>query len=147
MAIIRVEEEKDSTDSTSKSIEHDIMEAINKHIEHFEIVGDYNYKTLAQNARMVVSRIFKEYTKPIYREARKELNDKFEEKYAYIWLDSWYYYEKNFIRIRQHKAEDRIHVYGDIDFDFLDSFKDILIDDALEKYEHRKLEKENEITL
>lgn len=84
MAIIRVEEEKNSTDSTRKSIKHYILEAINKRIEHFEIIGDYNYKTLALNARMVVSRIFKEYTKPIYREARKELNDKFEEKYAYI---------------------------------------------------------------
>lgn len=139
MAIVEVEEKKNKGDSVRKAIEHDIQEALDKHIEHFEFVGDYNYATLAQNARMVVSRLFRNLTKPIYRQARLELLDKIQNEHANIWLDSWYEYEKFFIKIRQHKSKDRIHVYGDIDFDFLDSFKEILIDDAVENYEKAQI--------
>ena len=139
MAIVEVEEKKNKGDGTRKAIEHDIQEALDKRIEHFEFIGDYNYNTLAQNARMVVSRLFRNLTKPIYRKARLEVLDKIQNEHAYIWFDSWYEYEKHFIRIRQHKSKDRIHVYGDIDYDFLDSFKEILIDDAVERYEKAQI--------
>lgn len=129
--------------SYREMIRQDIYYALTNHISIFEFDGDYNYKYLANYAREEADMIFRrslylDVAKRVKEELAKKLNLK------YIFTDHWRYKDK-YIKIRTKKGEDRIHVFGQIDFDFADKFYEILLSDTEEKYkaiEARKKRKE-----
>lgn len=120
-------------ESYRERIRQDICYAITNRISTFEFDGDYNYKYLANYAREEASHIF---IRMIYRDAsrqvRKTLAEKLQRKY--VFPESEFMYKNRYIRIREKKGDDRIHVYGQIDFDFADKFYEILLKDTEEKY-------------
>jgi len=114
-------------------IRQDICYAITNRISMFEFDGDYNYKYLANYAREEASHIF---SRRIYRDAsiqvRKTLAEKLQREHVFPESESKY--KNRYIRIREKKGEDRVHVYGQIDFDFGENFYDILLADTERKY-------------
>lgn len=119
--------------SYRERIRQDICYAITNRISTFEFDGDYNYKYLANYAREEASNIF---NRRIYldasRQVRKTLAEKFQRKY--VFPESEFKYKNRYIRIREKKGEDRVHVYGQIDFDFGENFYEILLADTERKY-------------
>lgn len=118
--------------SYREMVRQDISYALKNHISTFEFDGDYNYKYLANYAREEADIIFR---RSLYRDAEKRVKEELAKKLnlKYIFTDHWRYKGK-YIKIRTKKGEDRIHVYGQIDFDFADKFYEILLSDTEEKY-------------
>ena len=119
--------------SYREMIRKDIQEAIDNHIERFEFEGDYNWKYLAQYAREEADRMWRN---TIYYDTAKKvraelLKDRPGEKY--IPMRSGYEYHGKYIKIRAKKGEDRIHVYGEIDYKFAEGFYELLKADAIEQ--------------
>ena len=114
-------------------IRQDICYAITNHISTFEFEGDYNYKYLANYAREEARHLF---GRRIYREASKNVKKTLSEKLQreYVFPESEYKYANRYIKIRTKKGEDRVHVYGQIDFDFGENFYEILLADTERKY-------------
>ena len=114
-------------------IRQDICYAITNRISMFEFDGDYNYKYLANYAREEASHIF---SRMIYRDARRQVRKTLAEKLQRenVFPESVFMYKNRYIRIREKKGEDRVHVYGQIDFDFGENFYDILLADTERKY-------------
>lgn len=138
--------------SYREMIRKDIQEAIDNHIERFEFEGDYNWKYLAQYAREEADLIWR---KTVYYDTAKKvraelLKDRPGENY--IPMRSGYEYRGKYIKIRTKKGEDRIHVYGEIDFKFVESFYETLKADTIacekiiaeRKAEREKRRKERE---
>ena len=119
--------------SYRERIRQDICYAITNRISTFEFDGDYNYKYLANYAREEASHIF---SRMIYRDARRQVRKTLAEKLQRenVFPESVFMYKNRYIRIREKKGEDRVHVYGQIDFDFGENFYDILLKDTEEKY-------------
>lgn len=118
--------------SYREMIRKDFQEAIDNHIERFEFEGDYNWKYLAQYAREEADLIWR---KTIYNDTAKKvraelLKDRPGE--TYISMRSGYDYHGKYIKIRTKKGEDRIHVYGEIDYKFAEGFYELLKADAIE---------------
>ena len=118
--------------SYREMVRQDICYALTNHINTFEFDGDYNYKYLANYAREEADLIF---IRELYRDAANRVKEELVKKLnrKYIFTDHWRYKGK-YIKIRTKKGEDRIHVYGQIDFDFADKFYEILLRDTEEKY-------------
>ena len=129
--------------SYNSMIRKDFEEAIKNHIKKFEFEGDYNYKTLAASARNQARTMFK----PIFRDAAKEVEEIVGAELGHkIWIHGDWDYRDKYISIMSRKADDRIHVYAEIDYEFIENFKEILLADtkALEKRrdaERKALEK------
>lgn len=136
--------QRERYDSYRSMIRADLEEAIRNRISTFEFEGDYNYKYLAQYAREEAGRLF---TFRVYRDASKrvkqELASKFPEN-KYIFPESEFKYKNRYIKIRTKKGEDRIHVYGQIDFEFADTFCEILLKDTEAKYKELSERKKRE---
>lgn len=110
-------------------IHQDLQEAIDKHIENFEFEGDYNYKYLANYAREEATRLF---YKEFYYPAAKRVKEMLKINFIYPSIHSKY--SDKFITIQNVKCEDRNHVYATINYDFIDHFYDILLEDT-KKYQ------------
>lgn len=127
-AIPEIAQEK----SYNSMIREDFEEAIEKHIEKFEFEGDYNYKTLAASARTQARIMFR----PIFRRVSKEVEEIVGAELGHqIWITHDWDYRDRYISIMSRKKDDRIHVYAKIDYEFVENFKNILLEDtrALEK--------------
>lgn len=112
-------------------IRKDIQEAIDNHIERFEFEGDYNWKYLAQYAREEADLIWR---KTVYCDTAKKVRAELRKDRPgenYIPMGGGYDYRGKYIKIRTKKGEDRIHVYGEIDYKFADGFYELLKADAL----------------
>lgn len=119
--------------SYRERIRQDICYAITNRISTFEFDGDYNYKYLANYAREEANMIF---SRRVYREAAMQVRKTLEPKWndRRVFPESEFKYKNRYIRIREKKGEDRVHVYGQIDFDFEEKFYEILLADTERKY-------------
>ena len=105
----------------------DIREAIANRIAKFEFEGDYNYKYLANYAKEEANRVFQEdffyvHSKGIRADVQAQYPD------AYLYVSPWDYTKKWF-KVHSKKGEDRVHVYAEIDFNYLDKFPELLYAD------------------
>lgn len=117
-------------------IYQDLQEAIDKHIENFEFEGDYNYKYLANYAREEAEMLFLEkYYRPAEKKVKEVLKKELEKKYIFPKIQ--YEHRNNFIKIQNVKCEDRNHVYATINYDFIDHFYDILLEDTKKNYQQK----------
>lgn len=124
-----------------RMIRKDIQEAIDKQIECFEFDGDYNYKYLAQYAREEARALFhSQYYIPAAKKVKPLISQKYNKKYVFG-RSEWEYAER-FIKIKSRKCKDRVHVYASIDFEFIDSFEEILYED-MDKKQQEILERES----
>ena len=117
--------------SYREMIRNDIQEAIDNHIERFEFEGDYNWKYLAQYAREEADIIWR---KTVYYDTAKKVRAELKKDRPgemYIPIRSGYDYHGKYIKIRTKKGEDRIHVYGEIDYKFAEGFYELLKADAI----------------
>lgn len=116
--------------SYREMIRRDIQEAVDNHIERFEFEGDYNWKYLQNYAREEADMIWrKNIYYPIAKKVREEiLKDRPGE---YISMLSSCTYKGEWIKIRAKKGKDRIHVYGEINFEFSENFYDRLMADTI----------------
>lgn len=117
--------------SYREMIRRDIQEAVDNHIERFEFEGDYNWKYLQNYAREEADMIWrKNIYYPIAKKVREEiLKDRPGERY--ISMLSSGTYKGKWIKIRAKKGKDRIHVYGEINFEFSENFYDRLMADTI----------------
>lgn len=117
--------------SQGERLRHDIMEAVEGSIMQFEITGDYNNKTLANNARMAADDVMQ-------WACLKELEKRgVKIRYYWRWLDNKRY---PFIRIYSHKQEDgTFRVYGEITPEYIDKAVDYAIE---QDKKERKAEEE-----
>ena len=134
----------DKRRSARESLRADIAEAIKNRIPKFEFEGDYNYKYLNQYAREESDNVFRK----MYFYEAKEVREKAKEELGndYVQINPWEYSGRYF-KATSHKGEDRIHVYGELFFDFLDNFSEIYYNDLVKKSkeyaERRKLREED----
>lgn len=104
----------------------DIIEALNRRISKFEFEGDYNYKTLGMYAREVAQTVFFEKIySPVVADIKKTLMEEY--KTENILIPIGWDTAKYIIKISGVTGTDRIHVYGSIDFELLDTFRDRLL--------------------
>ena len=111
--------------TTKEQIEADFREAFDKHISKFEFEGNYNYKTLGQNARDVAEKIFRD---SIYTPARDFVVNKLSQELGRndITCEHFYREYKFAIKISSVTQDDRIHVYAEIDYDYINDYKSTL---------------------
>ena len=111
----------------------DIEYAISHKMHTFEFIGDYNYKYLGSYAREVADGIFHSQ---VYNTARLKVCDKLRKELGvrYIFPPSFWEYRGRYITIIQHKEDDRVHVYGKIDYKFAEKFEEILEQDTRVRY-------------
>jgi len=110
-------------------IRKDINEALDNRIENFEFEGDYNWKYLAQYAREEASRIFRRrYYLPAAQRVKQELKEKY--NVQYVFPNSDWTYNTQFIKFASRQCEDRVHVYAKVDYDLIDRFYEILYEDT-----------------
>ena len=136
--------------SYREMIRKDIQEAIDNHIERFEFEGDYNWKYLAQYAREEADRIWRSTVyRDVGRQVMEEMKKRFpNERYHSIYMKSGYDFKGRYIKIRTNKGEDRIHVYGEIDYKFAEGFYEEQLSYTLNNkkvIEQRKAEREARI--
>ena len=127
-------------ESYREMIRNDIAEAIEKRIPKFELIGEYNYKYLANYAREEGGRYFRlKHYCPVALLVSNVLGEKYKEKYMRVYTPAGYELEKKFIKVHNVKGEDRNHVYVFLDFDFLDGLKEYVYQETEKKYlEHLK---------
>lgn len=86
----------------------------------FEFTGDYNYKYLAKYAREEARRMFIKMVEDIRKNVISEIEREFKTRLYFIdGIDS--YLADKFIKIYQRKEDDRIHVYGEFDPNYITS--------------------------
>lgn len=118
--------------SYREMIRKDIQEAIDNHIEKFEFEGDYNWRYLANYAREEADMIWrKDYLYPASKEARAILKKERPEE-TYFAMPSAFEMKGKFIKISSVKGEDRPHVYGTIDYGFLEGLVERLLEQTRE---------------
>ena len=121
--------------SYRQKIRGDIREAIRNRIPAFEFEGDYNFKYLAQYAR---EEWRNEFRCIYYRNASKtvcdEVAEKTGKKYVFPAPDYWSL-DREIIKFRARNAEDRVHVYAEINFDLLDHVEERIRKATYEKYD------------
>ena len=116
--------------SYREMIRRDIEYAYKNRIQTFEFEGDYNYKYLAQYAREEADYFVRRMIiRPEAIRVREAMKKEFPDV-KYVCVESEFKYKNRLIQIRSHKAEDRIHVYGQINFDEIDGFYEILLKDS-----------------
>lgn len=136
--------------SYREMIRKDIQEAIDNRIEKWEFEGDYNWKYLANYAREEADRIWRSTVyRDVGRRVVEEMKKRFpNEKYHSIYMKSGYDFKGRYIKIRTAKGNDRVHVFGEIDYKFADGFYEELLSYTLNNkklFEQRKAEREARI--
>lgn len=150
MAIKSVDEIPETLQQKRESyramIRRDINEALDNHITKFEFEGDYNFKYLGQYAREEADRVFRSrFFYPAAQKIRTALKEKNPEQKYFFGIPSAYDCRGRAIVITTKKGEDRIHVYGYIDWDFLNNLEDWLFKETERRekeYAERKKERE-----
>lgn len=110
-------------DSKRDLIRADINEAIEKGINKFEFIGDYNYKYLRNYAKEEADRIVAKMIWTKQRELLKELlkGNETNEKGFHVFLKGRWEYRGKFIKITTCKGEEHRRVFGEINFNDFDS--------------------------
>ena len=104
-------------------IRNDINDAMNQGISKFEFTGDcYNYKYLAQTVREEVGKMFREEFNRRITPVRARLTTEFDQSFPC----SYYHYVNKYIRIHAVTQIDKIHVYAEIDYDFITRMEEIV---------------------
>lgn len=105
-------------------INKDIRSAIEKRIERFEFVGDYNFKYLAQYARDEAERVFTS----IFSKCRTEVQQKLREEFKVAWalVPTIHYYRKRLYRVCQRSGK----VYMEIYYDFMDAIPQVMLEEG-----------------
>ena len=112
--------------STRQKVRADLEEAINNRIPMFEFEGDYNYKTLGSYARDEADRLFREWVfYPAVESVKSTLGKELGRDD--IECERLYREYKQVFKIHGVTQKDRVHVYVEIDFDFLDKYTDTLM--------------------
>lgn len=108
-------------------IKADIRCALDKRIEKFEFVGDYNFKYLAQYAREEAVSVFQEAIKEqrteVMTKVRKELN------FPGARVKNAYDYKRQLFNITSVKGR----VFMSIDYNFLDNIAETMYNDGIEE--------------
>lgn len=117
--------------SYREMIQNDIREAIDKRIEKFEFLGDYNWKYLQSYAKEEADRIWIDTWYEIMREARVKHGLS-----GYMTPD--YHDKGKYIKVSSVKMDDRIHVYCQIDFDAPQQICGRLIEELIAQKEARE---------
>ena len=117
-------------------IREDFNEAIKNHIEKFEFEGDYNYKTLAQSARIEGGKLF---NRTIFNKAKKQAMKILEEEFGKTCVIFDWDYRSRYITITSRKMPDRIHVYATIDYEYGENILNIVLEQERAKQKEREL--------
>ena len=122
--------------SYREMIRNDIKEAYEKRIPKFELIGEYNYKYLNNYAREEGEKYFRgQIMLPVARKATEEISKKYPlEKHMSVYTPSGYDVVRNVLKVRKVKQEDRIHVYVEINYDFLDNYYNYCLEYIEEHY-------------
>ena len=105
-------------------INKDIRDAIEKHIERFEFVGDYNFKYLAQYARDEAESVFRSMFSKCRTEAQQKLREEF--KVAWALVPTIHDYRKRLYRVCQRSGK----VYMEIYYDFMDKIPQVMLEEG-----------------
>lgn len=123
--------------SQREMIRQDIEYAFKNRIPVFEFEGNYNWKYLASYAREEADYYARwNIVRPNAVKARATLRTEFPDA-KYVRVESEFRYKNKLIKISEHKAEDRIHVYGQIDFAAVDNFYETFLADSRKLYDER----------
>ena len=124
-------------------INKDIRSAIEKRIERFEFVGDYNIKYLDQYAREEAERVFTS----MFSKCRTEVQQKLREEFKVAWplVPTIYDYRKRLYRVCRRSGK----VYMEIYYDFMDAIPRVMLDEGraltkLREENRSKRRRENE---
>lgn len=112
--------------STREKVRKDLELALTERISMFEFEGDYNYKTLGAYVRDEADRIFKDC---FWSPARDEIVNTLGKELGRtdIRCELIYREYKQAFKIHGVTQTDRVHIYVEIDFDYLDNYKDKLM--------------------
>ena len=105
-------------------INKDIRSAIEKRIERFEFVGDYNFKYLAQYARDEAESVFRSMFSKCRTEAQQKLREEF--KVAWASVPTIHDYRKRLYRVCQRSGK----VYMEIYYDFMDAIPQVMLEEG-----------------
>lgn len=105
-------------------INKDIRDAIEKRIERFEFVGDYNFKYLAQYARDEAENVFRSMFSKCRTEAQQKLREEF--KVAWALVPTIHDYRKRLYRVCQRSGK----VYMEIYYDFMDAIPQVMLEEG-----------------
>ena len=105
-------------------INKDIRDAIEKRIERFEFVGDYNFKYLAQYARDEAESVFRSMFSKCRTEAQQKLREEF--KVAWALVPTIHDYRKRLYRVCQRSGK----VYMEIYYDFMDAIPQVMLEEG-----------------
>lgn len=140
MAIKEVKEiPKNDTVTLRQSLMLDIQEAMEKGINKFEFVGNYNYKYLQQYAQECADRIIRNMVLIKYRELREcKLTDAEKAGHLCVGPKMPSEYRPKFIRVTSVKGEEHRRVFCEIDLSDFDVRTEEEYDKALERARQRK---------
>ena len=119
--------------SRAQQIQQDIQEAIDKGINKFEFIGDYNYNTLQQYATQTANRIIRIMLAKRYRELREQYNI---DRHTYLSLKQSSEYRPKFIAITSIKGEERRRVFCEIDLSEFEERTEEVFINAMERRKH-----------
>lgn len=105
-------------------INKDIRSAIEKRIERFEFVGDYNFKYLAQYARDEAESVFRSMFSKCRTEAQQKLREEF--KVAWASVPTIHDYRNRLYRVCQRSGK----VYMEIYYDFMDAIPQVMLEEG-----------------
>lgn len=105
-------------------INKDIRSAIEKRIERFEFVGDYNIKYLDQYAREEAEIVFRS----MFSKCRTEVQQKLREEFKVSWalVPTIHDYRKRLYRVCRRSGK----VYMEIYFDFMDAIPQVMLEEG-----------------
>ena len=112
--------------STREKVRKDLEFALTARISMFEFEGDYNYKTLGSYVRDEADRLFRDrYWSP----ARDEIVNTLGKELGRTDIECERIYReyKQAFKIHGVTQSDRIHIYVEIDFNYLDNYKSSLM--------------------
>lgn len=119
--------QKEKREAYRKKISDTIQYALDNKMDSFEFMGDFNYNSLRSIAQEEANRIV---NKSISRMVRNELTET-EYKELRNFINNWQYSDRSeYISIKQHKEQDRIHVYCQISENMLNLSIQPIIDKA-----------------
>ena len=95
-----------------QQLRQDIQEAIDKGINKFEFIGDYNYKYLQRYAQECADRIIRIMLAKRYGELREQYNI---DRHTYLRLKQSSEYRPKFIHVSSIKGEEHRRVFCEID--------------------------------
>ena len=121
------------TATVGQMVRKDLEEALDKRISKFEFDGDYNYKTLGYYVRREAEWIFNQaFWCPASTEVEEALAKELGRDDIHCERFTREY--KQAFDINGVTQSDRMHVYVEIDFNFLDNYKSELMTRTRRKY-------------